>query len=127
MKPLITAALFLLASLSQAQTPHVPVFPVARHAIEYTDVPTSSGPTLNCERNVPPEGLSTPNPIVNQSGTATLSVIIGWDGRVYSAFVLSNNGLSNKQLVDMVATWRFRPASCNGAATTVEATVKFKS
>jgi hypothetical protein len=88
----------------------------------------------NCEANLPPEPLATPNPVLDSTDhlRLTVSFVVGIDGRVYGPLVLEgmSQGVKAEQarpVVDAVRTWRFRPAVCNGAPTEAEAKVEFSS
>ena len=77
----------------------------------------------------PPEALLTPDPLL-PSETGDLSVrvsfIVGSDGHVHSAFVLSGAEPSEDAAVlRAVQQWRYRPALCNGVPMDSEARVRF--
>jgi TonB family protein len=90
----------------------------------------------SCEAAQPPEALATPDPLVGspvvgspaEAITTTVSFIVGTDGRVHSPLILESLGPSGDRLVlDAVRSWRYRPATCNGVPTEVEAKIAFSS
>jgi TonB family protein len=84
-----------------------------------------------CEASEPPEPLATPNPLLDiaePSARVSVSFIIGTDGRVHSAIILESAGpAEDRTILDTVRSWRYRPATCNGAATDTEAKIEFSS
>jgi TonB family protein len=87
--------------------------------------------TARCEASEPPEPLATPNPLLDTAepnSRVSVSFIIGTDGRVHSPFILESAGPSeDRTILDVVRSWRYRPAMCNGTATETEARVEFSS
>ena len=85
----------------------------------------------NCEASRPPEPLATPDPLLDAAEPNTrvsVSFIIGTDGRVYSPLILESAGANqDRTILDTVRAWRYRPATCNGAATETESKVEFSS
>lgn len=77
----------------------------------------------------PPEALLTPDPLLPAEDDDLLvrvSFIVGSDGHVHSAFVLSGAGPGEDEAVlRAVRQWRYRPALCNGVPTDSEARVRF--
>ena len=82
-----------------------------------------------CEVEAAPEALTTPNPLSGgRELSLTVSFVVGTDGRVYSPLVLEGgNGVLDRQVLDLVRHWRYRPALCNGAPTEAEAKVQFST
>jgi len=84
-----------------------------------------------CEASEPPEPLATPNPLIDAAepnSRVSVSFIIGTDGRVHSPFILESAGPSeDRTILEVVRSWRYRPAMCNGAATETEARIEFSS
>ena len=62
-----------------------------------------------------PVPLSRPLPHVNAVGTARLDLIIGPDGRVKDINIRQAIGGHTGALVGAVQSWRFKPATANGA------------
>jgi TonB family protein len=90
----------------------------------------SIGHTLRsaCEATRPPEALATPSPLLDSPGAVQVKVsfIIGRDGRVHSPLILRSAGPAGDHVVlETVRSWRFRPATCNGVPTEVEARIGF--
>jgi TonB family protein len=85
----------------------------------------------NCESSQPAEPLATPDPLLDAAKPDTrisVSFIIGTDGRVYSPLILESAGATqDRTILDTVRGWRYRPATCNGAATETESKVEFSS
>lgn len=97
-------------------------------ASEYSDVPHISA-RARCEDTHPPEALTTPDPLIVPvvSGTKVkVSFIIGADGRVHSPLILQSSGtLGDRNVLQTVGTWRYRPATCNGVPTEAEGKIEF--
>lgn len=85
----------------------------------------------SCEASKAPEPLATPNPLLavaEPNTRVTVSFIIGTDGRVYSPLILESAGpAQDRTILDTVRGWRYRPATCNGAATETESKIEFSS
>jgi TonB family protein len=79
----------------------------------------------------PPQALATPDPLLDDvevNAKASVSFIIGTDGRVHSALILESAGPNeDRTILDAVRFWRYRPALCNGVPTESEAKVEFSS
>ncbi len=102
----------------------------AVHDSEFATVPHTSAQN-RCEATAPPEALATPNPILDRPDTAskvTVSFIIGTDGRVHSPLVLESAGpTEDRTVLNVVRSWRYRPAMCNGVPTEAEAKIEFSN
>jgi TonB family protein len=100
------------------------------HNSEFADVPHTSNRS-RCERTHPPEALTTPNPILAPADPTLkvkVSFIVGADGRVHSPFILESAGNAEDQaILDVVRSWRYRPAMCNGVPTESEGRIEFSS
>jgi protein TonB len=59
-------------------------------------------------------------------GTVVLSAVIGKDGSVQSAKVVSGPPLLTQAAVDAVKRWRYKPYSLNGEPVEVETEIKVK-
>jgi len=116
MKMLLPALLLAITSVTQAQTPE---FAPTVRRIEYQDIATGQfgvrdGQTKACENTRNPEPLDTPNPLISE-GRTVVDAVIGWDGKVYSAFVLETSSQGSvRTVMGALRSWRFRPATCNG-------------
>jgi TonB family protein len=97
---------------------------------EFADVPHTSARS-RCEATQPPEALTTPNPIMENTDPSLkikVSFIVGTDGRVHSALILESSGTSEDHaILNTVRGWRYRPAMCNGVPTETEGKVEFSS
>lgn len=84
-----------------------------------------------CGAVQPPQALATPDPLLDDvevNAKASVSFIIGTDGRVHSALILESAGPNeDRTILDAVRFWRYRPALCNGVPTESEAKVEFSS
>jgi len=101
-----------------------------RRASQYVDVPhVSSRPS--CANVEPPEALTTPNPPITSSAdgrSVKISFIIGTDGRVHSPLILESAGIAgDRRVLQIVRSWRYRPATCNGVPTETEGKIVFSS
>jgi TonB family protein len=100
------------------------------HNSEFADVPHTSNHS-RCEQTHPPEALTTPNPILGPADPSLkvkVSFIVGADGRVHSPFILESAGNAEDQaILDVVRSWRYRPAMCNGVPTESEGRIEFSS
>jgi TonB family protein len=81
-----------------------------------------------CEKLAVPEALATPSPILDGDNRVriTMSFIVGTDGQVHSPLILE--GISDaidREVLEIVRSWRYRPALCNGAPTEAEAKIEF--
>jgi TonB family protein len=85
----------------------------------------------SCEDVQPPEALTTPDPLFAPAARGkkvTVSFVIGIDGRVHSPLILQSAGLAgDRRVLQTVRTWRYRPATCNGAPTEIEGKIEFSS
>jgi TonB family protein len=97
-------------------------------ASQFVDVAhVSSRPS--CEDVKPPEALTTPDPLFPPAAhgqKVKVSFIIGSDGRVHSPLILESAGLAgDRDVLQTVRTWRYRPAMCNGVPTEIEGKIEF--
>lgn len=97
---------------------------------EFADVPHTSARS-RCEATQPPEALTTPNPVMENTDPSLkikVSFIVGTDGRVHSPLILESAGTSEDHaILNTVRAWRYRPATCNGVPTETEGKVEFSS
>lgn len=102
----------------------------ALHDSQFATVPHTPM-WASCEVSEPPEALATPNPLLgmpDSNARVTVSFIIGTDGRVHSPLILESVGSSeDRNVLDTVRAWRYRPALCNGVPTEAEAKIEFSS
>ncbi len=104
------------------------VFRAPIHADHFTDVSHVTA-RARCQDTRPPQALATPNPLLDgaeaESGV-TVSFIVGTDGKVHSPLILEGgDAREDRMVLDAVRHWRYRPATCNGVPTEVEAKVEF--
>jgi len=102
----------------------------AVHDSEFAAMAHSTAPAP-CGAVQPPQALATPDPLLGETdlnAKASVSFIIGTDGRVHSALILESAGPNeDRTILDAVRFWRYRPALCNGVPTESEARVEFSS
>jgi TonB family protein len=135
----------LILALSAASTASVPV-PSSRprqavlierehhvwktpsRAAEFSDIPHVSARS-RCEDTRPPQALTTPDPLLVPAGVGLkvkVSFIIGADGRVHSPLILQSAGpAGDRNVLQVVRAWRYRPATCNGVPTEAEGKIEF--
>lgn len=99
-------------------------------ASKFVDVPHVSARAV-CQDVQLPEALTTPSPLfvaTARGRRVKVSFIIGTDGRVHSPLILESAGLSgDRDVLKVVRSWRYRPATCNGVPTEIEGKVEFSS
>ena len=99
-------------------------------AAQFSDVPHISG-RQPCEEIKPPQALTTPDPLLSASGVGRkvkVSFIVGTDGRVHSPLILESAGpRRDRNVLQVVRSWRYRPGMCNGVPTETEGKVEFSS
>jgi len=104
------------------------VWKTPKRASEFSDVPHVSA-RARCEDTQPPEALTTPDPLlvpVTAGVKVKVSFIIGSDGRVHSPLILQSVGpVGDRNVLQTVRAWRYRPATCNGVPTESEGKVEF--
>src|SRR3984885_15984101 len=104
------------------------VWKAPARASEFSDVPHVSARS-RCEDTQPPEALTTPDPLMIPALAGIkvkVSFIIGADGRVHSPLILQSVGLAgDRNVLQTVRGWRYRPATCNGVPTEAEGKIEF--
>ena len=99
-------------------------------ASQFVDVPHVSARAV-CQAVQPPEALTTPDPMLAVAAygrRVKVSFIVGTDGRVHSPLILESAGLSgDREVLEVVRSWRYRPATCDGVPTEIEGKVEFSS
>ena len=99
--------------------------------IQYKPSPTFAigrfRPVESCEAMSGPDLADSPTPILDNMSFARVSFIVGYDGQVYSAFILLSNGTraSDRYVLKVINAWRFHPATCNGVPVDSEGMVTF--
>jgi TonB family protein len=97
-------------------------------AAEFSDIPRVSARS-RCEDTRPPQALTTPDPLlvpVEAGLKVKVSFIIGADGRVHSPLILQSAGsVGDRNVLQTVRAWRYRPATCNGVPTEAEGKIEF--
>jgi len=109
-------------------TPQAPsASPNLTRSAEFVEVAhVSSKP--GCVDVHPPQALATPDPVLTaaEARKVKVSFIIGTDGRVHSPLIMESAGSSSdRQVLQTVGRWRYRPATCNGVPTEIEGKVEF--
>jgi TonB family protein len=102
------------------------VWKTPARAAEFSDIPHVSA-RARCEDTRPPQALTTPDPLLVQAGLKVkVSFIIGADGRVHSPLILQSAGAAgDRNVLQTVRAWRYRPATCNGVPTEAEGKIEF--
>ena len=104
------------------------IFKPAVHDSHFADVPHAYAKS-RCEDTRPPVALATPNPLLvglENDDSVTVSFIVGIDGKVHSPLILKGGDPRGDHVIlDAIRHWRYRPATCNGVPTEVEAKVEF--
>lgn len=94
----------------------------------FSEVPHVSA-RARCEDTQQPEALTTPDPLLVPSAAGIkvkVSFIVGADGRVHSPLILESAGATgDRNVLQTVRGWRYRPATCNGVPTEAEGKVEF--
>lgn len=97
-------------------------------ASEFNDIPHVSARS-RCEDSSMPQALTTPDPLLVPVGVGMkikVSFIVGSDGHVHSPLILQSAGpAGDRNVLRTVRTWRYRPATCNGAPTEAEGKIEF--
>jgi TonB family protein len=104
------------------------VFKTPTRAAEFTDIPHVSLRS-RCADTRPPQALTTPDPLlvpIEAGLKVKVSFIIGADGRVHSPLILQSAGpAGDRNVLQTVRGWRYRPATCNGVPTEAEGKIEF--
>jgi TonB family protein len=104
------------------------IWQAPHRAAEFSDVPHISA-RARCEDTQPPEALTTPDPLMvpaAHGANVKVSFIVGADGRVHSPLILQSVGtVGDRNILQTVRAWRYRPATCNGVATEAEGKIEF--
>ncbi|MGC1537079.1 MAG: TonB family protein [Candidatus Sulfotelmatobacter sp.] len=104
------------------------VFKTPTRAAEFSNIPHTSARS-RCEDTQPPQALTTPDPLlapVDAGLKVKVSFIIGADGRVRSPLILQRAGpAGDRNVLQTVRGWRYRPATCNGVPTEAEGKIEF--
>jgi TonB family protein len=132
--------MFVLPAVASVQVPAPPlrwtvlaerehqIWKTPVRASEFSDVPHVSARS-RCEDTQPPEALTTPNPLMVPALAGIkvkVSFIIGADGRVHSPLILQSVGpTADRNVLQTVRGWRYRPATCNGVPTEAEGKIEF--
>ena len=61
-----------------------------------------------------PIPTNSPHPIMRPRAVAKIDFIIGYDGRVYSPFFLVSYNINEREVMNVVKSYRFHPMTCNG-------------
>jgi hypothetical protein len=117
MRTLLAVILLVsFAPASDSTSAPVPARPLPR-VVFYRQM-TFTG--LRCNDAQAPVPLSTPDSLFLNTA-ATVNVIVGIDGKVYSPIVEEGPATAMRGL----SQWRFRPATCNGVPAEAEGRIKF--
>jgi TonB family protein len=97
------------------------------HAAKFNTIPHVAIEP-RCQDTEMPQALTTPDPLFVSpaSPKVKVSVIVGTDGRVHSPLILESGGLiGDRNILQTVRGWRYRPATCNGVPTEAEGQIEF--
>lgn len=104
------------------------VWKTPARATEFSDIPHVSA-RARCEDTRQPEALTTPDPLIVPAAAGMkvkVSFIVGADGRVHSPLILQSVGpVGDRNVLQTVRAWRYRPATCNGVPTEAEGKIEF--
>jgi TonB family protein len=104
------------------------VFKTPSRAAEFSDIPHVSVRS-RCSDTQPPQALTTPDPLlvpIEAGLKVKVSFIIGADGHVHSPLILQSGGpAGDRNVLQTVRAWRYRPATCNGVPTEAEGKIEF--
>jgi TonB family protein len=116
------------SSLSALETREHRTWKSPMRAAEFSEVPHVSA-RARCEDTQPPEALTTPDPVMVPAVVGVkvkVSFIVGADGRVHSPLILESAGpVGDRNVLQTVRGWRYRPATCNGVPTEAEGKIEF--
>ena len=132
---LILAAWSLSASVNSDRRPALrpASWPLHRPRVEtsFGDLSVLPAARGRCEVSQPPEALATPDPLLAATGLGdkvAVSFIIGADGQVHSPVILESAGsLEDRNVLNALRSWRYRPAMCNAAPAESESRIEFSS
>jgi hypothetical protein len=118
---MLPALVFLLATYAQVSRP-APLLPVrtAKAVANYR-------PAKECASMTDPVVTNSPRPAIRR-GYAKLDLIVGFDGRIYSAYFMETSLDSKEQdrILKVLGAWRYHPATCNGVPVDAEGLVLFR-
>lgn len=121
--------LVLLLAAAQALAVPAKLTISARSFHRYTIVREMEYRGMDCEESTKPEPVMTANPVLEEMNEPVLvNFIVGEDGRTYEPIILSGDGPRNdSEVLRVVKTWRFRPATCNGVPSNTEGSAGFET
>lgn len=137
---LFAALLLSLSAVAQTApvSPRVqePNWGFITRAEEYKPVSeTGYGNTLGsdpfmpaCAHTADPMPEDTPNPMLRGNSRVVVDFIVGFDGKIYSQYVLEG-GINDPDVTAVLRSmrgWRFHPGTCNGVPTNSEGRVIFR-
>ncbi len=124
----LAAAIVMGQGKKQASKPEIKLWKSFESNSKFLHIPSAAA---TCEFTTPPEPLTTPTPLIDADVPGTglsVSFVIGADGLVHSALLLKSVGnAEDRTVLNVVRSWRYRPALCNGVPTETEATVDFST
>jgi len=136
--PLLLSIVLCTASVAvEAPTPHAGstsfeareqlIWKSLKRNSQFSDVPHLT--PARCEEIEPPQAIATPDPLWirgDRIRKVKVSFIIGTDGRVHSPLILESAGpRGDRNVLQTVRNWRYRPATCNGVPTETEGKIEF--
>jgi hypothetical protein len=78
-----------------------------------------------CEKTTAPVAKDTPNPVLNPGTFVKVNLIVGWDGKVYSPIILSSSRGVSPNVLRVLKSWRYDPATCNDIPVSSEGEITF--
>jgi TonB family protein len=95
---------------------------------EFSEIPHASVHPSCADVHLP-QALTTPDPLLVPAARGSrikVSFIVGTDGRVHSPLILESAGsIGDRNVLQTVRAWRYRPATCNGVPTETEGEIEF--
>lgn len=80
----------------------------------------------SCEVSSLPEVTNSPHPLMKMGSEVTADFVVRDNGRVYNPVILeASDGAEARNVLNVIKTWQFHPATCNGTPVDSETIVTF--